>query len=98
MPSETCSSYGWFGGCIDDQPTTSPTETKTHKPAPTDDEPCSRYGWFGGCKDPMPTESPKPAPGSGGKKRCKERLLFWWCKEWEVEEVPEWVSGEGVEL
>lgn len=84
----TCTSYGWFGNCLDPLPTTTtvstisevPTTTATPTTTTTATTTCTKYGWFGDCLDGKDPTSTSPPPTTSTQP-CEHYGWFGGCND-----------------
>ncbi|CAZ85633.1 unnamed protein product [Tuber melanosporum] len=82
-PTETCTHYGWFGGCLDPPPNTNsnPPVTPTSTPSPSPPvEKCRKFFFFGHCSTTSAPASTTGAPSQHMKgAECQRPGVFWGC-------------------
>src|SRR5205807_10555677 len=82
-PTETCTHYGWFGGCLDPSPITNSNTpvTPTSTPSPSSPaETCRKFFFFGHCSTTSaPTSTTGPPSQHIQSEECKRPGVFWGC-------------------
>ncbi|PWW73591.1 alpha/beta-hydrolase [Tuber magnatum] len=89
-PTETCTRYGWFGGCLDPSPAADPNPpvTPTSTPSPPPVEKCRKFFFFGHCSTTLAPALATGAPPQQTKSsECKHPGAFWgcWDPDWNAE-------------